>query len=311
MSSKTVTRLTRILAMLPWVIAHPGVTVGEVCDRFGYTRKQLLGDLDLVFVCGLPGYGPGDLMVAYVEDDEVIVDTADYFAGAPRLSPAESVALLASGLAVLGSGGGSDALERAVDKLSRSLLPDEPDLLTVDLNEAGPQFTQLLTDAASDGRVVEIVYTSLSRNDTTTRQIEPWVVFTSLGNWYVSAWCRRAIAERVFRIDRIRAAQATGERFDPPKQLPPPEVRYVPDDDDITCVIELYPPARWVTEYYPVSIVSRSEDSTVIEFSTSDASVAAGLLLRLGGSAALLEGREVADALSGLRRAVLERYGER
>lgn len=310
MSARTVTRLTRILAMLPWVIAHPGVTVDEVCDRFDYSRKQLLEDLDLVFVCGLPGYGPGDLMVAYVEDDEVIVDTADYFAGAPRLSPVESVALLASGLAVLGSGGGSDALGRAVEKLTRSLLPDEPDLLTVDLNETEPEFSQLLTDAATDGRVVEIVYTTLSRNDTTTRQIEPWVVFTSLGNWYVSAWCRKAVAERVFRIDRIRAAETTGEGFEPPSRLPPAEVRYVPDDDDVTCVIELLAPARWMTEYYPVSIVSSTDDVTVIEFSASDPSVAAGLLLRLGGGARLLEGAEVSQALGELRSAVLERYGQ-
>lgn len=310
MSNRTATRLTRILAMLPWVIAHPGASVDEVCDRFGYTRRQLLEDLDLVFVCGLPGYGPGDLMVAYVEDDRVVVDTADYFAGAPRLSAAESVALLASGLAVLGSGGGSDALARAVDKLSHSLLPDEPDLLTVDLDDTGPRFTQMLTEAASRGEVVEIVYTTLSRNDTSTRHIEPWVVFTSLGNWYVSGWCRRAVAERVFRIDRIREARLTGEHFTPPEQPPPPEVRYVPDVDDVSCVIELDPPAAWVTEYYPVSVRSRDDKSTVIEFSASDASVAAGLLLRLGGDARLLEGEEVADALGRLRSAVLDRYAE-
>ncbi len=309
MSARTVTRLTRILAMLPWVIAHPGVTVDEVCDRFGYTRKQLLEDLDLVFVCGLPGYGPGDLMVAYVEDDEVIVDTADYFAGAPRLSAAESVALLASGLAVLGSGGGTEALNRAVEKLSRSLLPDDPDAFTVDLADAGPQFTQMLREAASEGAVVEITYTSLSRNETTVRAIEPWTVFTSLGNWYVSGFCRRATDDRVFRIDRIRAARRTGDRFQPPAEPPAPQVSYVPDDDDVECVIELSGPARWVTEYYPVAIESQTSDLTTIRFSASDPAVAAGLLLRLGGTARLLEGDEVRAALSDLKSEVLARYG--
>ncbi len=65
--------------MVPWVIAHPGATVRDVCERFGYTRDELIADLNLVFVCGLPGYGPGDLMVAYIEDDEVVIDMADYF----------------------------------------------------------------------------------------------------------------------------------------------------------------------------------------------------------------------------------------
>lgn len=309
MSSKTAARLTRILAMLPWVIAHPGATVGEVCDRFGYSRKQLLEDLDLVFVCGLPGYGPGDLMVAYVEDDQVIVDTADYFAGAPRLSPAEAVALLASGLAVLGTGAGSDALSRAVDKLSRSLLPDDPDLLTVEVAESEPEHADLLRRAAAEGVVVELVYTSLSRNETTSRRVEPWSVFTSLGNWYVTGHCRLAGGERVFRLDRIRSARPTEETFTPPATPPVPEVRYVPDEDDVVCLIELGRGGRWVVEYYPSEIVQDDGDRMIVRFSASEPAVAAGLLLRLGEHARLIEGEEVRAALRALRSGVLARYG--
>jgi proteasome accessory factor C len=308
MSARTATRLTRILAMLPWVLANPGTTVDEVCDRFGYTRRQLLEDLDLVFVCGLPGYGPGDLMVAYVEDDQVVVDTAEYFAGAPRLSPTESVALLAAGLAVLGSGQGSEVLARAVEKLSRSLLPDETDLLTVDLAVAEPDLAGVLREAAAGGEVVEIVYTTLSRNDTSTRSIEPWSVFTSLGNWYCSAHCRSAGAERVFRLDRIRRATPTGEHFEPPSSPPEPEVRYTPSEDDVRCVMELRSGAAWVVDYYPVEVLSRTETSTVIGFSAYDASVAAGLLLRLGGEASLVSGEEVKAALRVLKERVLARY---
>ena len=39
-SARTAGRLTRILAMLPWVIANQGASVDEVCQRFGYTRKN-------------------------------------------------------------------------------------------------------------------------------------------------------------------------------------------------------------------------------------------------------------------------------
>ncbi|HJQ94909.1 MAG TPA: protein pafC, partial [Acidimicrobiia bacterium] len=64
MSQRTASRLLRILAMIPWVIANPGSSVQEVCRRFGYTEGDLAQDLNIVFVCGLPGYGPGDLMSA-------------------------------------------------------------------------------------------------------------------------------------------------------------------------------------------------------------------------------------------------------
>ncbi len=303
---RTATRLTRILSMLPWVIAHPGTTVGDVCERFGYTRSQLLEDLNLIFVCGLPGYGPGDLMVAYVDDDRVVVDTADYFAGAPRLSAAESLALLASGLTVIASGQASEPLESAVDKLSRSLLAGS-DVVTVDV--AGePELAGLLRRAAAEHRVARIEYTTLSRGDTTVRDVEPWSVFSSLGNWYLSAFCRSARAERVFRIDRVRSAVVGDEAFVPPAEPPPPEVRYTPSEGDVRAVIALSPAARWVVDYYPVEVVNENEEALTVRFSSSDPGVAAGLLLRLGPTAHLVEGREVADALADLRERILRRY---
>jgi len=307
-TDRTGARLARILAMLPWVIANPGATVDEVCDRFGYTRRDLLTDLDLVFVCGLPGYGPGDLMVAYVENDQVIVDTAPYFAEAPRLAPAEALALLAAGMTVLASGQASPALESAVSKLTRTLLPEGEEILTVEV-PSEHSLAGLLREAATAGEVIEIMYTNLSNEVTTTREIEPWAVFTSLGNWYVSAHCRRANAERVFRLDRIRDAAKTGETFAPPSDPPPPEVRYIPSEDDVRALILLRDGARWVAEYYPVKILDDTERGLLIEFSASDPLVAARLLLRLGGAASLQEGDAVRSELRSLRDAVMARYG--
>jgi proteasome accessory factor C len=299
--------LSRILAMLPWVIAHPGSSVDEVCERFGYTRAELAADLRLVFMCGLPGYGPGDLMVAYIDEDGgVVVDTADYFAAAPRLNPAEAVGLLAAGLALLGTGQASPALRSAVEKLTRVLLPEgDKNLLSVDL-AAEPSLVGELRQAAAEHRVVEITYTSLAKEQTTVRLVEPWSVFASLGNWYLSAHCRLAEGERVFRIDRIRLISPTGEHFTPPEALPPPEVVYIPSEEDVKCVIELGEGARWVAEYYPVEVL-RGEPLTV-GFAAADPLVAARLLTRLGPHARLVEGAEVGRALATLRERILARY---
>lgn len=293
--------------MLPWVLANPGTTVAEVCERFGYTEAELAEDLAIVFVCGLPGYGPGDLMVAEIDGDEVFVDTADYFANAPRLAPAEALALLASGMAVVGSGQASEALSSAVEKLSRALLPNGGPILDVDL--AGePDLVTQLRDAAVGGRVLEMTYTSLSRDQTTVREVEPWAVFSSLGNWYLTGYCHLAQAERIFRVDRIRKARLTEETFNPPAKLPNLEVRYTPSVEDVRCRIELLTPARWVVDYYPVETISDSEGRLLVEFSAADPLVAARLLLRLGPHARLVEGPEVEEALDTLRARILNRY---
>lgn len=307
MSNRTAARLTRILTMLPWVIANPGSTVDEVCDRFGYRdHEDLARDLDMVFVCGLPGYGPGDLMVAYIDDDEVVVDTADYFGRAPRLSPTEALSMLAAGMAVLSAGEGSPALESAVDKLAATVAPDSEGL-AVDVAPE-PDLVGPLRDAAASHRVVAITYTSLGRGETTEREVEPWAVFASLGNWYLTGYCRSARAERIFRLDRIREMQVTDHDFDPPAELPEPQVRYTPSDEDVRCQIALRPAARWVLDYYPVDVIEESDDEILIEFAAADPSVAARLLLRLGDRARLVEGAEVASALASLGERILARY---
>lgn len=306
-SPRTARRLNRILAMLPWVIANPGVTVDEVCARFEYDRRDLAADLDLVFVCGLPGYGPGDLMVAYIDDEEVIVEMADYFAQPVRLTAPEALTLLASGMAVLSSGQAPPALERAVAKVANVVLPEGTDALVVDLSE--PELVGELRRAAADGTVVSITYTGLASGETTVREVEPWSVFSTLGNWYLRGHCRRAEAERVFRVDRIRAAVATGDTFTPPDEVPPPVVRYLPGEEDVRAVIKLGPRARWVAEYYPVDIVEETPDGgTIVQFSAGDPAVAARLLLRLGPDAELVSGAEVGAALDDLRGRILSHY---
>ena len=293
--------------MIPWVIANPGSSVDEVCRRFGYTEGDLAQDLNIVFVCGLPGYGPGDLMSAEIVDDEVVIDMADYFGDAPRLAPAEALALLAAGMAIDASGQGGGVLSDAIDKLSAALLPEGSDVIDIEL-AAESELVGQLKSAAATNEVVAITYTSLSRDETTEREVEPWSVFSSLGNWYLMGHCRLAKGRRVFRVDRIKAAARTGEAFTPPATLPPAEARYVPSVEDVRARIALAPAARWVMEYYPVDIVSDNRSEVVVDFSASDPLVAARLLLRLGPDARLIKGEEVKRALAELRQRILAVY---
>jgi proteasome accessory factor C len=305
-SVRTAHRLSRILGMLPWVIGHPGVTVSEVCERFGYTRAELARDLELVFVCGMPGYGPGDLMDAYIDGDEVVVDMADYFSRPLRLTPAEALVLLAGGMVLLSSGAAPEALATAVAKLQTVLMP-EVGALAVD-PPAAPALVGLLGKAAGGGEVVEITHTSLASGATTIRLVEPWRVFSTLGNWYLVGYCRLAADERIFRIDRIQRAVPTGELFSPSDEPLSADVRYTPGVDDAQAVIRLRRPAAWVADYYPVESLGSDGQGDLVRFSASDAAVTARLLVRLGADADLVEGAEVAAAVADLRMRVLGRY---
>lgn len=308
-SSRTAARLNRLLAMMSWVVRQGGAPVDEVCLRFGYSPSELARDLDLIFVCGLPGYGPGDLMDASIDDDAVFIADADYFARPVRLSAAECLTMLAGGMAMMSAGEGTPLLESALQKLANAVLP-EPDLVSVDLGPVSGLVAGL-RQAADEHRVVEIEYSAIGSGRVSRRRVEPWLVFASLGNWYLSAHCRLAGAGRVFRVDRIRTLEPTEETFTPPEGAATPDVRYRPGAEDLVVRLRLEKAAEWVTRYYPVTILSEGGEGTVVEFSASDAAVVARLLLRLGGAAELLPGGDasaVAAATSALRERIVARY---
>lgn len=309
-AASTQRRLTRILAMVPWVLAHPYPMVSEVMERFGYrTESELAKDLSLLFVCGVPGYGPGDLMVAFIDDDRVILDMADYFSRHLRLTPPEALGLLSAGMAVAGTSLGSPALTRAVRKLASAVFPEASEVIGVEM-PTEPEHLEPLQRAAREHLVVGITYLSVGTNRTTSRAIEPLMVYASMGRWYLSAHCRLAAGRRTFRVDRIRSLEETRETFVPPPDTDHPTIGFTPSADAIYAELALGTGARWVAEYYPVDVIRDSGSEMVVRFAMSDARVAARLLVRLGDKAGLVAGEEVQRELDHLRSEILARYDE-
>ena len=59
----TTDRMTRLLALVPYLSARPGgVPLSEVARDFGVPAEQVLRDIDLLWVSGTPGYWPDDLI---------------------------------------------------------------------------------------------------------------------------------------------------------------------------------------------------------------------------------------------------------
>lgn len=307
-SDRTVERLSRLLAMVPWVVGNPGASIKAIRERFGYeSDSEVISDLELLHLCGLPGYGPSDLIDISIGEGDVVIDMADYFSRPQNLTAAEALSLLAAGLAVMSSGAAPPALERAVAKLQAVVAADGA--IDVELDPE-PAVLDTMQEAAAARRLTTITYTSVGSGETRTRDIEPWAVVASRGHWYVAGHCRTADGYRVFRIDRIRDPVVHDETFSPPPEAPPVEIAYVAGADDVTATIRLAPSAQWVTDYYPVTVLG-DEDAgqRTIEFAASDPLVTARLLIRLGADAELVSGDEVAAATVSLRKRILSRYG--
>src|SRR3546814_13583841 len=84
--------MQRMLALVPWVAAHDGPTVAEICARFGITEAELAADLEVVWLVGLPPYTPDALIAVVQEGDSVWINYADVFATPQSVNPHQAVA---------------------------------------------------------------------------------------------------------------------------------------------------------------------------------------------------------------------------
>ena len=302
-------RFRRLLLLVPFVLAHQGVPVADVCRRFGITRAQLVADLNLLFVCGLPGYGPGDLIDAYVDGGGVWIRMADYFHRPLRLTPAEGLLLYAGARALAAAGVADDALGRAIDRVGAALGPNVLQGVSVGLEEAVGLET--IREALLRDRRIRIVYQARSTEQTTERKVDPWAVFLASGRWYLAGWCHRVEDERVFRVDRMQSVTLLDE-----------EAR-APDDVDLsrygspdfqsggtrTVVLDVAPEAGWVVDHYPIASKEPVGDGWVrIRLHAGGTAWLERLLLSLGRRARVVEPGDLAARVRELACRLAARY---
>lgn len=306
-------RLQRLLALVPWVASNNGPTLREVCDRFEITERDLLADLQLVSMVGLPPYTPDELFDVVVEDSRVWVHVLPSFRRSLRLTPEQALALVAAGasLAAVPGADPDGPLARGLAKLAASLGVDQDEAVDVDLGQAAADVLQTLRDASAEHRRVRIDYYSYGRDERTERDIDPYRVYADQGRWYVVAFDHLRAEERLFRVDRVVAAVPLEATFDPPTEAPDLAI-YAPDAAARRVVLELDAAAGWVIETYPIDAVEEINDSAIrVTLAISALPWLERLLLGLGSHAKLvspLDDPELASARERAASRVLSRY---
>ncbi len=305
-------RLRRLLALVPWVAAHDGPTLDEVCSRFGLTQAELVADLDLVFLCGVYPFTPDSLIDVDVADGRVWIRYADYLERPLRLTPEEGLALVAAGTAALAVPGSDPdgPLARGLAKLAAVLGIDPAVDLDVELGAAPEGVLESLREAVAASRQVEIDYYTYGRDQRSRRVVDPHDVFAAEGQWYLRAWCHLAEAPRRFRLDRIGSLTVLDHSFELDAGAVAGAGRravFEPDPDDPRVVLDLEPRARWVAERYPLEHLEELGSGRCrIALAVSERAWLERLLLRLGPTATVVEGAE--GVAAGAARRVLARY---
>ncbi|TQN31776.1 proteasome accessory factor B/proteasome accessory factor C [Haloactinospora alba] len=273
-------QLRRLLMLVPYALSHD-VGVSEVATHFGLSQEQVLKDLSLLWMCGLPGYTPGDLIDVDLDaarsTGEIIIANADTLASPLKLTVDEAASVIV-GVELLGELPGvadSEALNRLRAKLRSAAGAGEPAAETadreravdrlvdsvrvrVDLSEEVRTVQRKCDEALRNGWAVHLRYLSGYVDEVTERDVDPMGLVAQDGHMFLEGWCRLRGNVRLFRLDRVLRLAVL-----PTSSVVPAGARRRDLTDgvlqlstgDARVTLDLAPSARWVTEEYVCSDV--------------------------------------------------------
>jgi proteasome accessory factor C len=309
-------RLPRLLDLVSYVTANQGADLAETAKLFHISTAQLVKDLNLLFVCGAPGYGPDQLIEAEWESGSIFIRNADEIAQPVRLGLDEALSLVVGlqALETVPGVGDRRALGTALRKLLEATGGEDGfRAVAADFDDAAAApYVQQLRDAVLARETLTMEYLVPSRDEVTVRQIDPLQVFAQDGHWYLSAWCRKQQGKRQFRVDRIRSLAGTGSHFAEPEgpEAGFPQSLFTPRESDEHVVLRIS--ARLATlaeQYNAVRRTTLADGGCAAELRLASTALVPGLVARHGGEVAVLEPAALAAGTRAWLREAVEAAG--
>ena len=184
-------------------------TLSELAELLGTTEQELTDDLTTLSLCGVAPYYPNDYVPVIVEDGFVeVFGDLPALSGPVRLSSAEARALAAA-LEAAGFSSSDDLTARLLDAAAGAGF-DAAELertVRAAASEHDRDIFESVAQALDERLVLRIAYQGAADAQPRSRDVEPLSLFAERGVWYLTAWCRDAMAWRTFRVDRIRSAE--------------------------------------------------------------------------------------------------------
>jgi proteasome accessory factor C len=295
-------RTARLLDLVPYINSHQGISLKELANVFNVTQAQMTNDLTTLWMCGLPGYTPLELMDLDFESGFVTIHNAETLSKPRSITFDEGVALVL-GLDLLRStisNDRADLLEK-IDSLSLRLseLIKLPSALSA-ASVVDQDVSSAILEAIKSRSGLEIVYHSLYRDETSTRIILPIEIIESDGQRYLSSYCHTSSDFRQFRIDRIQSAKL--EKV--PREIP----KTSSQASGHTSTIKVLTPTREIAERFKQRELFKNSEFACESYSLQwlERSIMAS-----GSSVCLLTPPEIRKSISTMAQLMLDRYKAR
>ena len=292
-------RTARLLDLVPYINTHQGIALKDLAAVFEVSNAQMVNDLTTLWMCGLPGYTPLELMDLDFESGYVNISNAPTLAKPRSVTFDEGVALIL-GLDLLRASiptDRSDLLEK-IDSLSARLSS------IINLNSTfsvvapvNQGVSAAIDEALASRSSLEIEYHSMYRDEITQRTIFPIEIIEVEGQQYLSSYCYSACDFRQFKLDRIQKAVVTQES----KTIPEDAT----DTQRTNSRLKVLKPTREIAERFSRQDLKAGSE---FDFQTYSQQWLERSILSSGDGVALLTPPEIRASIAQMAQSMLDRY---
>jgi proteasome accessory factor BC len=282
------------------------VAMADVQERLQLSEEELREDIDVLNVVNFGG-GSYVLYAEILEESgEIEVDPQPYsdnFDRPARLLPVEAKALIAA-VDLIGEHIPEGSLASAREKIVAALGEDpmEQGLQVAHGGSDDPDVARRVSQAIVEQRLIELDYYKENEDEFSLRRVEPYALVNGREGWYVASFDPEKEQMRHFRLDRIRRAEVTEERFEPRAEVDPAAevdgwMRTGEVSSSRTARVWISPErARWARESRCV-VRESADGAVVVELSFAGAQWLVREVLKEAGDAAVLEPQDAREAV--------------
>ena len=315
-TQNALSRFARLLVLVPFLQTHQGIAIGDAAVTMGISERDLVADLYLLWMCGLPGYTHLELIDLEFEHGHISIQNADTLAKPLSLTADEAIALSMglSLLSALPNAGLNEDLRSAQAKIQAGVLraselaqlTKQVAVVQVEPSSEAAGYLDIIETAMIGETQVEIEYYVATRDEMTKRTIEPTIIRLIDGISYVEAWCLLAEDRRLFRLDRVYGVRLLEtKRSHPPLSLPD----FERSEALLDYQISLAPRGRWILERYGArALEDRPGTNVPAVLAVGDRNWLLRLALSAGGDLQVTSDQELATEIRDTARLALANY---
>jgi predicted DNA-binding transcriptional regulator YafY len=206
-------RALRLIDLVPFLHNNPGISLKEVAEQFNVTIPEIVKDLDLLFMCGLPGYTPLELIDLSIEDGIVSLREPQNLDSPRRFSQTEAliIRVALAALEELLPNQKRAKVRELREKFTRLFTNDVPNEAIYFESNSERRKMNVISDAISQGKKLLITYINPTKSEMTERKISITRIVPESNRTLIESWCDSSNGMRTFNLANIKSINLMDE----------------------------------------------------------------------------------------------------